>query len=92
MRLERALGRMERPVVVEVGAGTAIATVRHFSHRILHGFGGRMVRINPTDCSVPTPLDVGIGLPALQALEAMDAWWQASVGPECGAAVGRRLV
>ncbi|MBA4262513.1 MAG: NAD-dependent deacetylase [Comamonadaceae bacterium] len=79
IKLERALSRMERPVVVEVGAGTAIATVRHFSHRIIHEFGGRLVRINPTDHSVPTPRDVGIGLHSLQALEAIDARWQGLV-------------
>lgn len=76
-RLARALSRMERPVVVELGAGTAIATVRHFSHRIIHEYGGRLVRINPTDHSVPTPRDVGIAMTALQALEAIDVRWRA---------------
>lgn len=76
LRMERVLSRMERPVVVEVGAGTAIATVRHFSHRVIHEFNGRLVRINPTDHSVPTPRDVGISMPALEAIEAIDAQWQ----------------
>lgn len=79
VRLERVLGRFERPVVIEVGAGTAVATVRHFSHQILHGHGGRLVRINPADSRVPTPRDVGIGMNALQALEAIDRYWQGLV-------------
>lgn len=33
MRLEMWLGSVQRPLVIELGAGTAIPTVRHFSHR-----------------------------------------------------------
>jgi hypothetical protein len=48
------LGEVNRPVVVEVGAGTSIPAVRHLSQQIIHDFGGRLVRINSTEFSVPT--------------------------------------
>ena len=71
-RLEKWLASVRRPVVVELGAGTAIPSVRHFSQRILHEFGGRLVRINPRECEVPTPLDVGIAAGAVHALSEID--------------------
>ncbi|MFC7410255.1 SIR2 family NAD-dependent protein deacylase [Hydrogenophaga atypica] len=71
--LEAWLQLVERPVVVEVGAGTAIPTVRHFSHQILHRYAGRLIRINPLDCTVPTPRDVGIQLRALEALQLLES-------------------
>ena len=71
-RLERWLGGVRRPVVVELGAGTAIPSVRRFSERIVQRFGGRLVRINPRESAVPTRLDVGLAAGALQALEEID--------------------
>ncbi|MEI8157097.1 MAG: hypothetical protein WCH60_09540 [Burkholderiales bacterium] len=66
------LSGLQCPVVVEIGAGTAIPSVRHFSHHIIHAFGGRLVRINPREFSVPTPFDVGLPSGAVHALEAID--------------------
>jgi hypothetical protein len=34
--------------------------VRQSSQRIIYEFGGRLVRINPREFSVPSTLDVGI--------------------------------
>ena len=65
------LRQAERPVVVEIGAGTAIPSVRHFSHTVLCDHSGRLVRINPTDCTVPSAFDVGLPLGALAALQGM---------------------
>ena len=53
------------------GAGTA-TTVREFSQRIMHEFGGRLIRINPSESSVPTPFDLGFSTGAVQALRAID--------------------
>jgi NAD-dependent SIR2 family protein deacetylase len=61
-----------RVVVLELGAGTAIPSVRRFSHRIIHEFGGRLVRINPSDTTVPGSMDVGLAVGALQALRGME--------------------
>ena len=70
--LERWLSSVSRPVVVELGAGTAIPSVRHFTHRVIHEQGGRLVRINPREFAVPTALDVGISMGALDALRTID--------------------
>jgi NAD-dependent SIR2 family protein deacetylase len=62
------LARVQRPVVVELGAGTGIPTVRHFSQRVVRAHGGRLVRINVRESEVPTPLDVGLPVGALEGL------------------------
>lgn len=67
-RMENWLSGLHRPVVVEIGAGTAIPSVRHFSHHVIHAFGGRLVRINPREFSVPSTLDVGLASGSLRAL------------------------
>lgn len=72
-RLERWLSGVSRPVVVvEIGAGTAIPSVRRFSQRIIHEFGGRLVRINPREYSVPSNLDVGLASGTSHALAETD--------------------
>lgn len=40
--------------VIELGAGGAIPTVRHTSERVIQRLGGKLIRINPRDDSVPT--------------------------------------
>ena len=67
-RQHRWLQSVKRPVVVELGAGTAIPSVRHFSQRILHHHGGRLIRINPREWEVPTRSDVGLPMRAAQGL------------------------
>ncbi len=71
--LQHALAGMRRPLVLELGAGSAIPSVRHFGHRVLRDHGGRLVRINPRESAVPTALDVGLPLAAAAALAALDA-------------------
>jgi NAD-dependent SIR2 family protein deacetylase len=56
-RLRQWLGTVERLVCIEIGAGTNIPTVRHFSEHC----GGRLIRINPGEPQVPDPA-TGIGL------------------------------
>lgn len=57
-RLQQWLAGVERPVCIEVGAGTNIPTVRHFSEK--HGW--RLIRINPSETDIPDSAS-GIGLP-----------------------------
>ena len=71
--LESLTENQARVVVVEIGAGTAIPSVRHFSHRISHEFDGCIVRINPTDLKVPSTRDVSLTMGSLVALHAIDA-------------------
>ncbi|MDD2545814.1 MAG: NAD-dependent deacetylase [Burkholderiaceae bacterium] len=70
-RLQDWLARVEKPLVIEMGAGTAVATVRHFSHRMVQSGGGRLIRINPTEATVPSARDVGLASGALAALRAI---------------------
>jgi len=73
-RLERRLSLASRPVVVEIGAGQAVPTVRHFSHRVAFERRTPVIRINPREPAVPgLPQAVGLPLNALEALRAIDA-------------------
>ena len=71
--LRRWLDKATRIVVIELGAGTAIPSVRHFSHELLVNYGARLVRINPKEPAVPTQMDVSIASPALAALRAIES-------------------
>ncbi len=71
--LQRWLARATRIVVIEIGAGTAIPSVRDFSHELLIHHGARLVRINPAEPAVPTSLDVALARPAAAALQALAA-------------------
>lgn len=68
--LQQWLARVERPVVVEMGAGTAIPTVRLFGERL----GAPLVRINVREPEVRSrPSNVGLAMGALAALSRIDA-------------------
>ena len=58
------------PLVLEIGAGRAIATVRHFSER-LQRQGSPLLRINPQEVNVHNPKAVEIALGALEALQSI---------------------
>lgn len=58
----------ERPVVIELGAGTAIPTVR----RVGESRGWPMIRINPTEAEVDSANSVSVPLEALAALEFLE--------------------
>lgn len=61
--------QVDRPVVIELGAGTAVATVRAFSE----GLECPLIRINPTDSDVPRAEDVGIAAGALAGISGIVA-------------------
>jgi len=50
-QLERYSAKL---AVVELGAGSAIPTVRYTSEQVMRKAGGRLIRINPRECDVPT--------------------------------------
>lgn len=70
-RLMRWLAQVERPVVIEIGAGTAVPSVRDFCHQLLAHQGGRLVRINPREPAVTTSQGIGLPMGALDALQAL---------------------
>jgi NAD-dependent SIR2 family protein deacetylase len=68
-RLRAWLGKAARPVVIEIGAGVDIPTVRRFSE----GFRDRLIRINMDAPQVPGGRGIGIAASGLAALRALDA-------------------
>jgi len=66
------LDRVQRPLVIELGAGTAIPSVRYFSQQVIER-GGRLIRINPREPQVASSRDVGLAAGALQGLNAIAA-------------------
>jgi NAD-dependent SIR2 family protein deacetylase len=61
------LVRTSRPVVIELGAGTAIPSARHFGEEL----GCPLIRINPTESHVGLYRDIAIPLGAKDALQAI---------------------
>jgi hypothetical protein len=69
VRRRQVAGAARRVVVVELGAGSPIASVRHFSDQVIHEHSGRLVRFNPREPDVPTQLDVGLAIDAAAKLK-----------------------
>jgi NAD-dependent SIR2 family protein deacetylase len=66
------LASASRPVIVEIGAGSAVASVRNFSEHLIRRHGARLIRINPREPGVQSPRDAGLAMPALAGLTAID--------------------
>ena len=71
-RVAPQLAAARRPLVIELGAGTAVPSVRMFSQHVLQRLKGRLLRINPREWQVPGRLDVGLACGALEGLQAVD--------------------
>lgn len=68
-RLRTWLHKATNPVVIELGAGTSVATVRYFSETL----GCPVIRINPREADVPeSPDNLSIAMGALEALQAIE--------------------
>jgi NAD-dependent SIR2 family protein deacetylase len=67
-RLHAWSSAVKRPVVVEIGAGKTIPTVRTFSERN----GMRLIRINPRDWRTSSSRGVGLARGALETLMMLD--------------------
>ncbi|WP_338016797.1 SIR2 family NAD-dependent protein deacylase [Noviherbaspirillum sedimenti] len=63
-RFDAWMARTERPIVIEIGAGTAIPTVRYFGEEA----GCPLIRINPTEYQVGLVRDIAISLGALDGI------------------------
>lgn len=68
-KLERWLTRSTRLLVIELGAGSSIPTVRDFGE----GQGVPLIRINPTEPEIRVAHGVSVQAGALEALQAIDA-------------------
>lgn len=63
-----------RVVIVEIGAGTAISTVRHHSHFMNRRFNAPVIRINLREADTPAVMGMGFPSTALDTLQAIDAF------------------
>ena len=70
--VDRLIEEMRRPVCIEIGAGTAIPSVRSFSQRVVTQHGGALVRINVREHETDPNMGVGLAIGALDALKAID--------------------
>ena len=70
--LERVKFAGAKLLVIELGAGKVIPTVRHFSAQLVQNFDASLIRINPDDAQVWRGRDVGIAMSALNALSIID--------------------
>jgi hypothetical protein len=66
--VKRAGGRI---VVIEIGAGEAIPTVRMQTEVVVRRLGARLVRINPRDARVPVG-EVALAMGAVEGLGRID--------------------
>jgi NAD-dependent SIR2 family protein deacetylase len=67
-RLQAWLSKVERLVVIEIGAGKAIPTVRLFSEQ----YGPRVIRINPRDFGIASNQGIGLARNAVDGLKLLD--------------------
>jgi len=63
-RLDAWIARLQRPVVVEIGAGTSIPTVRMYGEEL----GCPLIRINPMESNVGLHRDIAVPLGALKGI------------------------
>lgn len=76
---DRWLDQSPSPLGLEIGAGNAIATVRHFTRR-LQQRGSQLIRINPHEVNIPST--------TLISCNRAGAGGQAGVGRDSGAPLG----
>lgn len=62
--LDAWLAEIRRPVIIEVGAGTAIPSMRHFGE----ASRGTLIRINPTEADVPAGKGFGLRMSGLEGI------------------------
>ena len=74
-RLEQWLNKVKyknlKLVIIEIGAGKAVPTVRMFSERIGLEFNAPLIRINPRDYEVPYDKDISIPTGGLEGIKSI---------------------
>jgi NAD-dependent SIR2 family protein deacetylase len=71
-QLNTWLAQTTNPVIIELGAGTHIPSVRDFSHKVVTKHNGNLIRINPRESEVETKNSIGLACGAKDALLAID--------------------
>ncbi|WP_457626719.1 SIR2 family NAD-dependent protein deacylase [Persephonella sp.] len=74
-RFERWLEKIDdmgyKLVIIEIGAGKAVPTVRILSERVADQFYGTLIRINPRDYDVPSSRHIPIPMGGLEGIKAI---------------------
>jgi len=78
VRRNRWLSNVERPAIIEMGAGVDIPSVRQFGHSLVRSKGARLIRLNPRESAVPSSMDVGWSIGALEGLQRIQQEMQRS--------------
>jgi len=65
------INRSKKILVLEIGAGIHVKTIRYLSMRIMREFEAKVVRINPNDYEIDHP-HLGLPMTALEGLKKMD--------------------
>ncbi len=72
-RFEGFLAAATNPlIVIELGAGTTIPTIRRLSEQLIQRGGARLIRINPREAQVPEG-QISLAMGALEGLTQIDA-------------------
>ncbi len=71
-KLNQWLATAKKPVVIEIGAGTAIPSVRSFGERAAEKYRGKIIRINLREAQINSHLGLGLALGGLEALLAIE--------------------
>lgn len=72
IQLNNWLINARNPLVVEVGAGTSVPSVRAFSKEVCEKLGARLVRINLREFEVVNANSIGLEIGALEGLRSID--------------------
>jgi NAD-dependent SIR2 family protein deacetylase len=73
VRLDAWLQKTSHPLVIELGAGTAIPSVRRFGELVVEDLGSRLIRINLRESTVSGFQGLGLSMGALEGLKMIDA-------------------
>lgn len=72
-RFEEFLAAATNPLImIELGAGTTIPTIRRLSEQLIQRSGARLIRINPQEAQVPEE-QISLAMGALEGLTQIDA-------------------
>ena len=71
--LQRVIVKRLNPVIVEIGAGTAVPTVRLTGERVAKELGAKLIRINPREPETDPRLGWGLPMGGLEGIEAVTA-------------------
>ncbi|HTF95584.1 MAG TPA: Sir2 family NAD-dependent protein deacetylase [Cellvibrio sp.] len=77
---EQWLESVAKPLVIEIGAGTAIPSVRHFSRRMQKEYRAKLIRINPDDAFSINEQSLTLPVGALEALQKIAAMVEVQPG------------